>query len=38
MMMISLMGQERQDEMTLSEKGRMEQWGLVGAVTRGMVA
>jgi hypothetical protein len=38
MMMIGLMGQARQDEMLLSEKGWMGQWGLVGAVTQGMVS
>lgn len=38
MMMMGLMGQARQDEMLLSEKGWMGQWGLVGAVTQGMVS
>lgn len=38
MMMIGLMGQERQDETLLSEKGWMGRWGLVGAVTQEMVS
>jgi hypothetical protein len=38
MMTISLMGQERQDEMMLSEKGWMGRWVLVGVVMRAMVA